>query len=256
LSFIRYFSLPLALASKLRREVLSQRAPGESAALAAAAAADKGVRLSAETLRSYAAAIDPAFEDPPGIDGGEREAGRGSEEKHRREPEAPFFSKKPEKNPSDRIKSGDLQKKIEKIEANAPFLRLLNKIPGKNGRRWIIIPFTFSSKGVVFKVSVRILLNKNGSSGYDAERLGVDIAAGDAAGTAADRRRWLFVLDKPGKAGARAEVTFDPPLRASPEREVRKLLAPFAGEITVKEGRPSPCGDCRNDDLPSVNEEV
>jgi hypothetical protein len=252
LSFVRYFSLPLepALTARLRREALSQQGSSrESAALAAAAAEDKGVRLSAETLRRYAAAMDTA------MDHGDRgtEAHTSGEEYgegHEHEDTGPPFAEKMEKKPAGEIRSGDIRKKYEKIEANIPFLRLLNKIPGKNGRRWVVFPFTFSSKGVVFRVSVRILLNNDEFSGYSAERLGVDIAG--------KRRRWLFILDKVGKTGARAEVALAPPLPAgsSPDREIRKLLAPFVRDIVLKEGDLFPWGDCGDKDLPSVNEEV
>jgi len=59
-TFARFFSLPLEpkLLAALRREALGSRATGrEAAALAAAAAADKGINLSERALAEYAAAI-------------------------------------------------------------------------------------------------------------------------------------------------------------------------------------------------------
>ena len=61
ISFVRFFSLPLEpkLLNTLRREALGPKTAGrEAAALGAAAAADKGLRLGEKTLNEYAAAIE------------------------------------------------------------------------------------------------------------------------------------------------------------------------------------------------------
>jgi hypothetical protein len=224
--------------SRLRAEAASPRFPGR--ALGAAAAADKGVHLSAEALERYGAAIN-GEERREGAFSGEGGGQTGQE-----------YPRK-EKPPLDPDK---LRKKIEAIEADQPLLRLLNGIPGKNGRRWVVLPFSFLSEGVEFRVSVRILLENRGASADTVERLGVDITAGSGG------RHWLFVLDRAEKdgmpAGFRAEITLDPPLSqpVSLERELHSLLEPFAAAITLFQGKFTPLRDARDDVLPSVNEEV
>jgi hypothetical protein len=241
------------------RAGLSPGSPGRT--LGAAAAADKGVRLSAEALERYGAAIN-GEERREGTFSGEGEGHAGQDREHPREGELPFARKGggASSSPADPADPAELRKKIETIEANQPLLRLLNRIPGKHGRRWIVLPFTFLSGGVEFRVSVRILLqNRDVSASAAAERLGVDIVAGSGG------RHWLFVLDKAGKteknsgpADFRAEITLNPPLSrsASLERELRKLLEPYAAAITLFQGEFVPLWDSRDDVLPSVNEEV
>jgi hypothetical protein len=242
LSLAKFFSLPLdaKLILRLRREALaagplkmaepsltaqqhdpekpdpSLAAPLRSAALAAAAAAGKGVALSPEALGRYAAALaaydrDDAApeEDPETETGADREDPRG-------DGGAPRFSAPRE--------GGDL---AEEIEARLPLLGVLNRIPGKDGRRWITLPFSFESGGVVCRVSLRILLADANGVPWKAERMVLDLTT--------PRRRWSFMLENGGnRACARAVFGVLPPLNKQAERSLRELLGSLAEKVVPR----------------------
>jgi hypothetical protein len=236
LSFLRYFSLPLEgeQIAQLRREVLASRMAGapknrEAAALGAAAAADKGIVLSPEALAEYAAAIDPE-ERPPGDRGFNGEQGHPSGQEH---PEGG------EKKKRDRPGSGEdqeapaetrtLRKKIETLPQHHPLLSLLNRLPGKNGRHWMVFPFNFTSGGVAFEVSLRILLT-NTENAREKAHLTLDILGG--------KGRWVFCLSGYGTAHSRADIGVSPSLPRrvlkTLERELGELLGDFAERICVE----------------------
>jgi hypothetical protein len=254
LSFARYFSLPLdpELLFKLRRNVLSlmetrtlrassSKTFRDALALALAAAADKGVELSPETLEHYADAIDPGGVQPEGREPPPRDRGG---------------NRKPQDEPTedDAPTPENIQKKAARIEANKPFLGILNMIPGKDGLRWIVLPFVFLSGGVEFRVSIRILLKEGNTSENKVERLAVDVSS--------ENRRWLFSIDQAGTPEARADISIYPPLETTSlavlEREIRGLLEEFAGEIRLWNHKEAPPfgEDSRNEVLFSINEEV
>jgi hypothetical protein len=257
LSFVRFFSLPLekSLLLRLRRESLGSpgggKEPGrfrEARALAAAAAADKGLGLEARALEEYARAItgDSGLEADSGGSGGRDHPGETADEAG----ETGKAGNAPAEETQDREAGERLQKKIRRIEAGKPLLRLLNSIPGKNGRRWIVLPFNFVSGGIEIGVSIRILLY-NEELEARAERLAVDLTAGN--------RHWLFVLDKPGGSGSRADIYLKPPLggafRSGLEAELRKLLGKWTDQVTLHAGE-FPLADGRDGALSSVNEEA
>jgi hypothetical protein len=243
LSFVRHFSLPSepALLSKLRREALSAKTPRESAALGAAAAAAKGLELNTAALERYAAAIDPTLD--PGIPGkapGEGGSG-GRREKHREE----------------EPKGEDLQKKAAAREAEDPLLGALNRVPDRDGRRWMVFPFSYSAGDREFRVSLRILLAAERTPGKPDKPLvnPVDCLAVDVAG---GERRWLFMLNKPGRAGAETRLRTDPPLPEPLFRrfsgEIRSILGGWGGAcLPAEEG---PFFIDAQGALSSVNEEV
>jgi hypothetical protein len=261
LSFSRYFSLPLepGLLLRLRREVLSLKTPGEAGALGAAAAADKGVELSPQGLEDYAAAIEGFVRD-----GGEAGGGRrgGAEARDERRPPAGEY---PGEGAPEPPSGKDLRERALRTEADLPLPGLLNRLPGREGRYWMVFPFTWSSGGVAFRISLRLLLESDRYT-YDDHnyidrnyidrnyidqrviRLALDIRG--------DRRRWSFTLDKPGTAGAETRVSLSPPL---PAREWESLEAELRGLLggSVHLAVESPLfGDCKSDTLLSVNEEV
>jgi hypothetical protein len=233
LSFIPFFSLPLdtKLIQRLRQEVLSLKIPEKanpdrirSGALAAAAAAGKGLTLSTEALEKYSAAIAGEEGDGGDWDGGEAGHDGGSAGGH---------------SGTDQDGSEEqLRDMVEKIEGRSPLLNILNKIPGKDGRRWINLPFSFSSGGVDYRVSLRILLSDANDIPWKAECLALDIAT--------ESRRWSFTLENAGKGGgtpqeipvfARAVVRVHPPPKqpAALERSLRELLGTAAEEIILKD---------------------
>jgi hypothetical protein len=259
LSFVRFFSLPLEknLLLQLRRESLGPpgggKEPGrlrEARALGAAAAADKGLSLDPRALEEYARAItgDGGFEADSGGSGGQDRSGEPPAEEAEKTDKA---GNVPAEETRDREAGEELQRKIRAVEAEKPLLRLLNSVPGKNGRRWIVLPFHFASGGIEIGVSVRILLYYNHGPEVGVERLAVDLTAGD--------RHWLFVLNRPGGADSGADVYLQPPpggsSRSGLEAELRELLGRRADHVTLHPGE-FPLADGRNDALPSVNEEV
>jgi hypothetical protein len=252
ISFVRYFALPLdpALLIKLRREALSLKIPVESAALAVAAAADKGVELTSSAVSEYGAAIDPdARREQSGTDS----PWGGTDRDH------------PGKTPD----AEGLRKIGDILEETNPLLSILNGLPGRNGDRWRVYPFEVSAGEKRFRVSVRV------KAGQDKAgvRLAVDIAGGD--------RRWLFVMNQPSvlEQGKNAEnrpfpgsgpspecgipsevlVSLWPPPgrreRAALEREIRKVLGPAVNWVILRDCE-SFFADSQNKALPSINKEV
>jgi hypothetical protein len=236
LSLAKFFSLPLdpKLLLHLRQQALSlapETAPhksgGEngpdrplrSAALAAAAAAGKGVVLSPEALGSYAAAL--AVDDR---DGEAPEDGDGREDS----PDPPGKDSGDPPDFADPRNRGGLF--AERIEERFPLLGILNRIPGRDGRRWISLPFSFESGGVDCKVSLRIMVADTNSIPWKAEQMALDIKTG--------RRRWSFLLENApagaGQACARAVFGAEPPLKPAAERSLRELLGGIADQVVLR----------------------
>jgi hypothetical protein len=278
-SFARYFSLPLdpAALTKLRREALSLRKFRESAALAAAAAAGKGVELTPEALEKYTAAVDPdAREGQEG--GGSPGEGRGGTGRDGGGTGGGDRGLSPETSGEDEgggasvrafgIPGAEEIRKIsDDIDGKNPLLSLLNSIPGRDGKRWLVYPFQAAAGGKRFLVSIRV----RAGDGNDAARLAVDVAGED--------RRWLFVVNRParsrriaeppkgGDAGVPPEpaplletrVSLWPPPgrreRGTLEREIREVLGPDGGLVILRDNEPL-LAECRDEALFSINEEV
>jgi hypothetical protein len=255
LSLTKFFSLPLdtKLILRLRQQALSlaQSAkapphnarndgpadpplpgPLRSAALAAAAAAGKGVVLSPEALAGYAAAL--VAEGREG-EGPEDEAGGGADWDGKQPPEqpegdaggAPGFST-PKNGGGPR---GSSARFAERIEERHPLLGVLNRIPGRDGRRWITLPFSFESGGVAFNVSLRIVVADTNGIPWKAERMALDVKT--------SQRRWSFMLENAGSGDgqlfARAVFGAQPPLKPGVERKLRKLLGSVAGKVASRD---------------------
>jgi hypothetical protein len=304
LSFLKYFSLPLDTESirQIRREVLALEDTGtlkdeiqkdgapktrrETVALAAAAVRDKGLSLSVEALREYAAAIggnerpesrrnreagaEPRDgpEDRQGDGGTPREAGdgaagggqdgnggeRGGGENRGKQPDG----RRPGTGttPPGGLTPEGLREAAESA-AQGGLLDLLNKLPGKNGRRWIVLPFSYAAGGVDFKVSLRILLSEQNTIPREPERLILDVGS--------EKRLWSFMLEKAGGQDSgqcfnRAEIGVFPPPGAPAvlEKELRKLLETTADHITLRDlsGAFLFEGDWDGKNVPAINEEV
>jgi hypothetical protein len=229
LSLAKFFSLPLdaKLILQLRQQTLSQnpantareRSPEDPplpeplrfAALAAAAAAGKRAVLSPDALARYAAALALPGRDNP------EDEGEAETEQEELPGKAPGFSKPRERSDF-----------AERIEARLPLLGVLNRIPGRDGRRWISLPFSFKQDGVLCKVSLRILAADSNGIPWKAERIALDIKT--------EGRRWSFMLENAGKEGF-ARVVFGalPPLAPRSERDLRKLLGGFAEKLVVRD---------------------
>jgi hypothetical protein len=291
-SFAQFFSLPLhpALLAKIRRQaVLGASGPGasgsgasvpgghsdknvdlairEARSLACIAALGKGVELDAESLDRYARIISGWRLSPeaPGDDdgsGGKNQGNTGARPKPGGEgfpanPETEQGSGgKGEEDPEggkNRNESPEiLRNRARKAEAGEPLLELLNRIPGKDGKRWLVIPIPIENGGVRLYATLRLLLSPRaggpaGTSG-DVEQMSLEINGG--------RRRWLFSY-RPGSilraalwpetgAGERAKL----------ERELAGCLGLPPGQIKITGWDPDFAPDCRNNGLSSVREEV
>ncbi|MDR2078900.1 MAG: hypothetical protein LBP74_04150 [Treponema sp.] len=238
LSFSKFFSLPLdtKLIHRLRQEAVSLKPGSEDAlrsgAFATTAAAGKGLVLSTEALTKYAAAI-AGDERNSGDTGGDRDGGATDQDGGA----ATGGNGNPQEGTGeDRGNNNDAGRRlVEGIERRNPLLGILNKLPGKDGRRWIVLPFSFNSGGVDFRVSLRILLADTNTLPWKAEYLAVDVTT--------DHRRWSFTLEEAqgasqgGVVFARALVgVYPPPERpAALEGVLRELLGTMAKEITLIE---------------------
>jgi len=133
------FSAAGSLAAARGREALS---------LAAAAAESKGVELQSKALESYAEAVDP--------DSRRQNDGR---QRRRRDREKNEHDEK-ELTKAGNITSEFVKKTANEYAQNDMLLDILNKLPGKNGQRWIVLPFDFTEGGRDYFVSMRILLEE------------------------------------------------------------------------------------------------
>jgi hypothetical protein len=261
LSFIKFFSLPLdpKLIQQLRQQVLSQglhpqgndpkssadkpslrpAAPDRVEALAAAAtaAAGKGLALSPEALARYAAAIAGDEGDAGNETGDGAEQGSGGQTEAGQEGSAGQRGGQSGggEHAGDGPSPEELRERASRIEGRLPLLGILNKTPGRDGRRWISLPFSFSSGGVDCRVSLRILLADTTAIPWKAECLALDIRTGPQTA-----RRWSFMLEQgnsapEGLAFARATVGIDPRLGAETEGNLRELLATVAKEIILRD---------------------
>jgi hypothetical protein len=140
----------------------------EALSLAAAAAKDKGVELSPEKIETYTEAIDPDWQ--------KRNSGRNSQEQQHKE-------QKKEDDDKAEIK----KMALESAEKD-PLLTILNRLPGRNGQFWLVLPFDYSESGREFKVSLRILIDDENAAENGVKHMALDIAE-----QGEQKQRWLFV---------------------------------------------------------------
>jgi len=268
LALARFFSLPPshALIAALRKEVLaspsggppftasSPQTPAEKAALqatsmAVAAAFDKGVALSSEALERYARFFDPAalVRDREGAEKDATAGGGGKGGDSRGREQAP---------------KGDELKAIAEEEAEKDtLLDVLNSIPGKNGRYWVVFPFNITVRGIELRVFVRILKGGPFSAGGD-EHVIVD--------TSGPKRQYRCFLKRNG-GKLRADIRVYPELSPRALRSLSKSVKGFFGEgisltgdslefeeflVQNGEGVPSWAEGLSDEYLPSVNGNV
>jgi hypothetical protein len=266
-SFSRYFSLQLEQASlgALRKEILVQK-KREAAALGAAAAADKGLGLESRALEAYADAIDPAeWQEPerqdPGRgqqDPGQQKQGSGQQEPEQQETRQQgkhaLAGNGRNRNVTGEPTAEELKRQVTAALGEAP--DFINRIPGKNGRRWLVVPFSFSGDGFDLRASFRVLLPEPDGKGAGTGRFAADIAVFREKELS---RRWFFLLE--GISGGdfkakRAEFSVSPPVSDTKAliRELAKAFALSDNKITLnKKGSFS---DSRADLLRTVDEEV
>jgi hypothetical protein len=99
---------------------------------------------------------------------------------------------------------------------------ILNKLPGKNGQRWMVFPFHFAESDREFRVSLRILLSADKQSPNNVACMALDVA--EAPAPAETGRRWLFVMNSAKGAVGKLSVYLQPELPP-------KALESFTGEL-------------------------
>jgi hypothetical protein len=169
----------------------------ESKALAVSAAFDKGVSLSPEILDEYATV-------PGGDFSGDQ----------KRRKEHSFDQKDQKEDP----KAEDVKKLFENSGQNKGekrFLDILNRIPGKNGQRWIVWPFYYCSLNVLIRILIREPINHSVETSRTGNAGGLIIA--DIAGP---KRKWHFIFDKSGQEKLDINVHVFP---SFPKGELKKI---------------------------------
>ena len=253
--------------AEIRRHVFAAEAapPDKEAAaknrtalsLAAAACRDKGVILNPEGLASYAAKIDPEGDfglwpqrQIPDGEGQQSSGGRGRQKKRQDDSE----HEKEGGEKAGAITAAELKKMALKTEAFDPLLALLNRLPGKNGRRWVVIPFSFGKDGREYRVSMRILLEREAH----VSRMVMNIT--ENSGTL-PQKHWVFSLKPAGDRPSLA-VFVQPALPPGDylrlEQEFSQLMDTPRGKVSVKNyTEPFYCESSFADNLlNSVNEAV
>jgi hypothetical protein len=181
-----------------------------SLALASLAAANKGVELSGEGLREYASALNAAPIDPDRQEG-QRQNKRNSGDSKKQKGQNPEIAA---------ISSADmteLKTLILRAAEQNPLLELLNRLPAKNGQRWLVFPFALTDQGEDYRLCLKILLNQAENQrpldqmvGELAGQMALEIEKVGSAGENGLNRRWLFVINAENNKNLRLRVFLEP----------------------------------------------
>jgi len=171
--------------------------------LSAAAVESKGVELSPKGLESYAQAVDP---DSRRQDGNNQRRRKDREQNDNEEKTIKTESvKKPKQcdSSANQFLTADSIKKmsLEYAQQN-PLLEILNRLPCKNGQRWIVLPFNFEDSGKNYSVSMRVLIDEEKSTNH-AVCMALDILE---SAESTPNKRWLFVMDSANDKPMRISV--------------------------------------------------
>jgi len=189
--------------------------------LAAAAAESKGAELQPKGLELFAEAVDPDWHERQDS-GGQNNKQRNSRNQNEKKDENVLTKTVP-------INASSLKEMaLESAEKN-PSLYILNRLPDKDGRRWIVIPFSFSEENREFRVSMRILLEPERVLNH-ASYMALDISESG--------QRRLFILESAGGKPIRLSVYFQgelpPKAQSSIKRELSGLFGIPLERISVK----------------------
>jgi len=242
ISFAKFFSLPLEpqMLGKARQQALSASQPTqtgpqaeqtslekpqsdtlspkirEALALASLAAASKGVELSGEGLREYASALSAAPIDP------DQQQGQSQNKRN-----SGGFKKQKEQNPEIAAATsadiGELKALILGTAEQKPLLEFMNRLPAKNGQRWLVFPFNFTDQGEDYRLCLKILLNEaenRSPSDQMAGYLALEIEKVGSSGKDDQNRRWLFVINAENNKNLRLRVFLEP----FASKKIRKSL--------------------------------
>jgi len=200
---------------------LSTEKTRQAVSLSAAAAESKGVELTREGLESYAEAVDPESRRQSD-DRQRRRRNREQDdnaEKNSLKTEAVKKSQYKESSSPQPFTADSLKKMFLENAEQAPLLEILNRLPCKNGQRWVVLPFDFIKDDKKFSVSMRVLLDDEHSIDR-AVYMALDILENrniesapehdntheQSSGEAASERRWLFVMESVNEKPLRVSV--------------------------------------------------
>ena len=290
-SFARFFSLPLKpnMLAAIRQQAFMQAVPQpnaitasasrpamaaapdlksaseimktrETLSLAALAAESKGVELNPKGLEAYAEAIDPEWQ-------------KKKDEDHQRERRNRNHNEKAEKDSLkiESITADSLKRMYSEYTEKNPLLKILNKLPGKNGQRWVVLPFNFFENEKHFLVSIRIMLDEKNTANY-AVRMALQLQIrneklGMSNESEKFEKRWLFVLESAHPTGAvgnkigKVVVYLYNDMTVKEQERLKKELA-AAMEIPVKSiyvkqsNEHFPCETNNDDQFPLIDEAV
>jgi len=200
----------------------------EALSLAASAAEGKGVEIQPKGLEAYARALDPESRQD-----GEQGGRRGRRKKNDNASEETSSRK------TAAISAGSLEKMALETAEKNPLLAILNKLPGKDGKRWIVFPFDFCDNGREFKVSLRILLetgknvNRAGCMALDIAIRGI-IESGSAIENGGTEKRRLFVLEPANRLSVYLQPEIEPDQQAALVLGLSALLEIAPDRIYIK----------------------
>lgn len=197
----------------------------EAVSLAASAAESKGVELNQKALETYSQAIDPDWKEQHGDENqNSNNHQNDSGEKNKKENDE-------KKQDKEEIISADFIKKLSgEFTKNNQLLIMLNKLPLKNGKRWIVLPFEFADNENQFIVSMRILLDNDNS----ASRMALQITQNFGLvnnekrkenGEQFSAKKWLFGFEFTGNKLSKVIVYLKDELNEKEQNKIKKELS-------------------------------
>jgi hypothetical protein len=209
---------------------LSAEKTRHALSLSAAAVESKGVELTPKGLESYAQAVDPDSRRQD-EEGRRRRRDREQDEQEEKKSLKTESVKKPQYGesffPQSFTADGLKKMFLENAEQN-PLLKILNRLPCKNGQRWVVLPFDFDEGGKNYSVSMRVLLDDEHSVNH-AVYMALDILETENSDNG---RRWLFVTESVNDKPMRVSVYLQHELS-------QKNLSKFKSELSALFNVPS-----------------
>ncbi|MDR2596939.1 MAG: hypothetical protein LBC76_06420 [Treponema sp.] len=211
--------------------------------LAAAAAESKGAELEAKGLELYANAIDPDMEKRRDANSHDRRRNKKQDEQNNKNEDFNSVSV-----------NGNTLKKIalESAEKN-PLLYILNRLPGKDNQRWIVLPFEINENGRNYRVSLRILLETLNH---------ISLMTLDITETGDAEKHSIFTLEAADGKINTLNIYMQPELSPKAKHRLRRELSALLNipveRVSVIEGNylfPQESGS-RNELFCSINEAV
>jgi hypothetical protein len=178
----------------------------ETFSLAAAAAESKGVELTVKGLETYAEAVDPDLEKRHDKEHQRRGRDRKQEEQKEEAPQK-----------AGGITASELKESAIEYTNRNPLLDILNRLPSKTGHRWIVLPFNFSQGDSEYRVSMRVLLDKDNL----AVTMALDISE------LSELQRWLFILENKNNAPGKVTVYLKPEISLKEQKKFKTELSKY-----------------------------